>query len=134
MFYRITIILILAFLSFELKAQGHLKLDNDTVDFGVIQEGDTIKYDFYFTNIGPGDLVIKQAWPSCGCTIPSYTKEIIKTNERGKIHIEFHSKGFGGEEVLKEIIIINSGKEQYAYFKAKIIPNDPNTPRIKRHK
>ncbi len=98
-----------------------IRFDVDTADFGVVQEGDTIIYDFYFTNIGTSDLVIKQAWPACGCTHPTYTKEPVKPGARGVIHVEFHSAGFGGKEVVKEVIILSNAPENYARFKAKIM-------------
>lgn len=99
-----------------------LKFDQDTVDFGVVNEGDTVQYDFWFTNTGTRDLVIRQAYPACGCTIPTYTQGVIKPGERGKIHVEFHSKGWGGQTVVKEVIIILvNGPENYARFKAKIV-------------
>ncbi len=97
-----------------------IKFDVDTADFGVVQEGDTVKYDFWFTNTGASDLVIKQAWPACGCTHPSFTKGAIKPGERGVIHVEFLSQGWGGHEVVKEVIIISNAPENYARFKAKI--------------
>lgn len=97
-----------------------IRFDVDTADFGVVQEGDTIRYDFYFTNTGTADLIIKQAWPACGCTHPTYTKEPVKPGARGVIHVEFHSAGFGGKEVDKEVIIISNAPENYARFKAKI--------------
>ncbi len=102
------------------QAQALLKFDKDTVDFGILKEGDTVKYDFGFTNIGNANLAIKQAWPSCGCTHPTFTQGEIKPGERGTIKVEFRSAGFGGQTVHKNIIIINNGAEQYANFTAKI--------------
>ena len=33
----------------------------------------------------------------------------------------FHSKGFGGQSLVKEVIIINTGPERYARFKVKVV-------------
>ncbi len=98
-----------------------IKFDLDTADFGIVQEGDTVRYDFNFTNIGTADLIIKQAWPACGCTHPSFTQGAIKPGQRGVIHVEFLSVGWGGHEVVKEVIIISNAPENYARFKARII-------------
>jgi len=98
-----------------------IKFDVDTADFGTVYEGDTVRFDFWFTNIGTKDLVIKQAWPACGCTYPTYTKGTIKPGEKGKIHVEFMSAGWGGKEVVKEVIIISNAPENYARFKARIV-------------
>lgn len=99
-----------------------LKFDQDTADFGIVNEGDTVKYDFWFTNTGTRDLVIRQAWPACGCTKPTYTEGAIKPGARGKIHVEFHSQGFGGQTVIKSVIVLlMDGPENSAIFKAKIV-------------
>ncbi len=107
-----------------------------------MKEGDTIIYDFWFTNIGSENLIIKQAYPACGCTTPTYTQGEIKPGERGVIHIKFRSEGFGGTQVLKEIIVLNNGPERYARFKANVISLNPkeiivdyNTPKkVKKKK
>ncbi len=115
--------------SFATKAQTEgfpvIKFDKDTADFGIVQEGDTVRYDFNFTNVGTADLIIKQAWPACGCTHPSFTKSAIKPGERGVIHVEFLSVGWGGHDVVKEVIIISNAPENYARFKATIIKKSP---------
>lgn len=99
-----------------------LKFDVDTADLGIVNEGDTVRFDFWFTNTGTKDLVIKQAWPACGCTTPVFTPGPVKPGERGVIHVEFHSKGWGGQTVVKEIIVLLvNGPENTARFKAKII-------------
>lgn len=114
--------------SLSVKAQNSgnfpmLKFDIDTVDFGTVNEGDTVRYDFWFTNTGTVDLEIKQAYPPCGCTYPTFTPGIIKPGERGKIHVEFYSTGWGGHNVVKEVIIIlvNGHDNFYARFKAKVV-------------
>lgn len=129
-------ILIFSFFLFSniTRAQALLKFDKDTVDFGTLNEGDTVKYDFWFTNVGNANLSIKQAWPSCGCTHPTYTQGDIKPGERGVLKVEFRSAGFGGQTVHKNIIIINNGLEQYANFTATIkLPAGAPAPKPALH-
>lgn len=103
-------------------AQGpDIKFDVDTADFGVVAEGDSVIYDFWFTNIGRDSAKINQAYPACGCTYPTYTKGKIAPGARGKVHVVFHSKGFGGQSLIKEVIVINTGPERYARFKVKVV-------------
>lgn len=125
MFDKRLFILFLMALSSHLSAQTEngnkgpiLKFDTDTVDFGYIVEGDSFVYQYWFTNTGDADLIIRQAYPACGCTYPSYTPGPIKPNERGVIRVAFHSKGFAGDTVLKSVIVINNGPERYAVFRA----------------
>ena len=103
-------------------AQGpNIKFDIDTADFGTVAEGDSVVFDFWFTNIGTDSAKINQAYPACGCTYPTFTQGKIAPGARGKIHVVFHSKGFGGQSLLKEVIIINTGPERYARFKVKVV-------------
>lgn len=130
MFDKRLMLWFLLFLSLKMNGQNFgdsfpvLKFDKDTVDFGIVNEGDTVIYDFWFTNTGNKDLVIKQAYPACGCTYPTHTKGPVKPGERGFVHVEFRSAGWGGQTVVKEVIIIlGNGPENYARFKAKIVNN-----------
>ena len=102
-------------------AQPLLKFDVDTAQFGKVYAGDTVFYDFGFTNIGNEDLIIKQAWPACGCTTPTFTEGAIKPGERGVIKVQFRSAGFAGQTMVKQIIVINNGAEKYAVFKVKVV-------------
>lgn len=101
--------------------RANLKFDVDTADFGTVYEGDSFTYEFWFTNVGDADLEIRQAWPACGCTHPTYTKGAIRPGQRGFIRVVFHSKGFGGQDLVKQVIIINNGDERYAVFKVKVV-------------
>lgn len=101
--------------------RANLKFDVDTADFGDVADGDSVIYVFWFTNIGDADLIIKQAYPACGCTFPTFSQGPIKPGERGFVRVVFHSKGFGGEQMVKEVIIINNGDERYARFKVNVV-------------
>lgn len=116
--------------SFCLRSEVHrdsvpeLTFDIDTADFGVVLEGDSVEFDFWFTNTGTKPLEIRQAWPACGCTYPTYTKGSIDPGERGQIHVVFHSKNFGSDTLFKQVIIINNGAEKYANFKVIVVAKD----------
>ena len=43
-----------------------------------------------FTNTGTAPLIIHQAFASCGCTVPTYTKEPIKPGEKGVIDVTYN--------------------------------------------
>ena len=68
-------------------------------DYGFIMQGDVVKHDFYFKNVGNADLVIKRVEPSCGCTVPVYPMESIAPGEDGKISVTFKSAGKLGRQV-----------------------------------
>ena len=62
-------------------------------DFGTINEGDVVEHTYLFKNTGEAPLIIESAKPSCGCTVPSWSKEPIPVGGAGEILVKFDSKG-----------------------------------------
>ena len=72
------------------KAENYAEIKFDTLrhNFGKFSKNDPIvKCSFKFTNTGTAPLVIHQAFASCGCTVPTFTKEPIKPGESGVIDV-----------------------------------------------
>ena len=80
-------------LCFGLQAQGVMKFEKETHDFGTIEEGSIASYDFEFTNKGNQPIIINSVTASCGCTTPFYTREPIMPGKKGKITVSFNSNG-----------------------------------------
>lgn len=70
-----------------------IKFDKEVYDFGTINEGDVVEASFEVTNTGKSDLIITSAKASCGCTVPTWPKEPIKTGASAKIEVKFNSSG-----------------------------------------
>ncbi|MCS6917505.1 MAG: DUF1573 domain-containing protein [Chitinophagales bacterium] len=66
-------------------------------DFGEIIEGQKVKHSFSFVNTGTAPLVIASATGSCGCTVPTFSKEPIPPGGTGRIDVEFDSSGRVGK-------------------------------------
>ncbi len=79
-------------------------------DFGDINQGDKVSYDFEFKNTGGSDLLISNAVGSCGCTVPQYPKEAIKPGASGKIMVTFNSTGKHGEQHKSVTLSTNTEK------------------------
>ena len=61
-----------------------------TKDFGKFSKSEPVVHcSFPFTNTGTAPLIIHQAFASCGCTIPTYTKEPIKPGDKGVIDVTY---------------------------------------------
>ena len=74
--------------------QAEIKFDALTQDLGKFPESAPVqKCVFTFTNVGDAPLVINQAVASCGCTVPSYTKEPIAPGKKGTITVTYNGKG-----------------------------------------
>lgn len=57
-------------------------------DFGVVQEGKKVEYTFKFTNMGNGNLEIKDIKTSCGCTAALVSSEKLEPGQNGTLKIE----------------------------------------------
>ena len=77
-------------------------------DFGRIIEGESVSFNFTFTNTGKRDLVIADVSTSCGCTVPSYPKTAIRPGEVGVIKIAFNSQGRKGYQTKTIIVVANT--------------------------
>ncbi len=53
--------------------------------FGDIVQGDTINFEYSFTNMGDQALIIKDATATCGCAKPNYPFTAIAPGESGEI-------------------------------------------------
>ncbi len=70
-----------------------ITFEKDTFDFGKIKEGDKVEHEFNFKNTGKTPLIITNATPTCGCTVPEYPTKPIMPGEKGIIKVVFNSQG-----------------------------------------
>lgn len=85
------------------------KFDVEEYDFGNIKEGESINYEYKFTNIGNEPLIISTARGSCGCTVPDWPKEPIRKGTSGSIKVVFNSQGKSGMQ-RKTVTITSNAK------------------------
>ena len=76
-----------AFSAMTALAQGVMTFDKTEHNFGKFPEEKPQTYTFKFKNTGDRPFVIKQAFASCGCTIPSYSQEPVAPGKRGEIKV-----------------------------------------------
>jgi len=76
-------------------AQPKIKFDKKTIDLGEVVKGEKAKFTFEFRNEGTSDLEIKQAKPSCGCTVADFTR-VVKAGETGTVTASIDTKRFKG--------------------------------------
>ncbi|MBK8846567.1 MAG: DUF1573 domain-containing protein [Bacteroidetes bacterium] len=80
----------------ENKNAPEFKFDVAEYNFGEIKSGESVTYEYVFTNAGKEPLTITSANGSCGCTVPIWPKEPIKKGEKGTIKVTFNSTGKQG--------------------------------------
>lgn len=74
-------------------AQAVIKFEETTHNYGKFTEESPQTYVFKFTNTGDQPLVIHQAIASCGCTVPTFTKESIAPGKTGELKVVYNGKG-----------------------------------------
>lgn len=91
--------------------KADIKFDKTTHNFGTFSEDDpVVTCVFTFKNTGTAPLIIHQAVPSCGCTVPTYTKEPVKPGESGKMEIRYNGAGKFPGHFKKSITVRTNGK------------------------
>lgn len=99
------------------------KITFDTVafDFGVVEQGQKVNHAFTFTNTGEYPLVLSSVKASCGCTVPSWTKEPVAPGQKGTVEVEFNTTGRKGIQQKTVSVFANtSPKVTLLHFTANI--------------
>ena len=95
----------------EAKPEGPLpafQFASETYDFGAVAEGEMVDYTFTFTNVGEAPLIIQSATASCGCTVPSYSREPVPVGGTGEIAVQFNSKNKKGNQAPTVTVTANT--------------------------
>ena len=74
---------------------GTFSFVSEEIDYGKIpQHADGVRI-FKFTNTGDAPIVITNAKGSCGCTVPTYPKNVILPGETGEINVKYATDRIG---------------------------------------
>ena len=76
-------------------SDGDTKVNTLEYDYGTIDQGDDGKCEFVFKNTGKNPLVLSNVRPSCGCTVPKWSKEPIKGGDKSSIEVKYNTKRVG---------------------------------------
>lgn len=92
-------------------------------DFGTVPEGPKVAYEYKVKNTGQAPLIIQNAQPSCGCTVPNWTKEPIPVGGTGFVKAEFDTNGKQGVQNKTITVTANTWpKVTTLRFKAMVTP------------
>ena len=106
------------------------QFEEETHDFGSITEGEKIQYAFKFKNTGTGDLVIRSANGSCGCTVPEWPHDPVPPGGSGVINITFNSSGKNGMQHKTVSIISNTiPNTKVLNITGEVLPADGSAPK-----
>lgn len=121
-----SLFIMLAFLSFgnafaqdaaKSDKVGKFSFESDVIDYGTIeQKADGVRT-FKFTNTGDAPIVISSAKGSCGCTVPTYSKNVIKPGEAGEIEVKYDTNRIG--KFTKTVTLISNASESSKVLRIK---------------
>ena len=92
------------------KGSAVIKFDQQTFNFGTVNEGDVVNAEFTVTNVGETDLIITKAKPSCGCTVPTWPRQPIKPGESSKIIAKFNTAGKTKKQLKSITLTTNTAR------------------------
>lgn len=88
---------------------GAFSFETDVIDYGTIQkDADGVRV-FKFTNVGDAPIVITNAKGSCGCTVPTYTENVIAPGEAGEISVKYATNRVG--KFTKTVTLTSNASE-----------------------
>ncbi|KAA5544814.1 DUF1573 domain-containing protein [Adhaeribacter rhizoryzae] len=105
----------------QLYAQGTLKFENETHDFGKVAQGVPVSYQFKFKNTGTAPVVISNVQASCGCTTPEWTNTPVLPGKSGFIKASYNAAAMGAFN--KSITVTSNGTNgtQVLYIKGTVV-------------
>jgi hypothetical protein len=79
-------------------------------DFGKVEEGGKISWQFVYENKGRGDLVLTAVSTTCGCTVPRYDRKPVAPGGKGTIEVIFDTSDRSGKQTKIISVMSNSIK------------------------
>lgn len=124
---HVLLLIIMAFIGGTAYAQEkngpRFVFEEDTYNFGDIQQGKKVEHIFSFKNSGNQPLAISNIITTCGCTAPSWPKDPVQPGKEGEIKVIFNSAGKIGKQNKIITILSNSvnGRDRIT-IQANVIP------------
>ena len=87
---------------------AEMTFEEETHNFGIVDQGAIITHDFKFSNTGTVPLVISDVRSTCGCTVADWPREPIPPGGTGKIPVRFDTKNKSGIQSKPVTITANT--------------------------
>lgn len=73
-----------------------ISFEKSKYDFGEVNQGEKVQYDFLYVNTGGEPLVISDVKTTCGCTAPNWSREALAVGDTARLKVVFSSVGKRG--------------------------------------
>jgi hypothetical protein len=97
-------------------------------DYGKVEKEGNGECEFTFENVGKEPLVLSDARSSCGCTVPSYSREPILPGKKGSIKVKYDTKRVG--PINKTVTVTSNAKTSSVVLRiqGEVVDSNPTTP------
>tara|TARA_B100000945_G_C20420276_1_gene617580 strand:+ start:2824 stop:3228 length:405 start_codon:yes stop_codon:yes gene_type:complete len=85
-----------------------IKVEQDVVDFGEMNQDESIVVFFKIKNVGEAPLLIRSAKGSCGCTVADWPREPVAPEENSIIKVTFSSEKRKGKQNKTVSLVTNA--------------------------
>ncbi|MFH4966258.1 DUF1573 domain-containing protein [Gaetbulibacter sp. M235] len=96
---------------------GVLSFTTTEIDYGTIHQNDNGERIFTFKNTGDAPIVISNAKGSCGCTVPTYSRNMVPPGETGEIKVKYDTNRIG--KFSKTVTLTSNASEPTTILKIK---------------
>ena len=83
------------------------RVDQDTFDFGSIEQNTAAEHIFKIYNDGSKELEITHTKSTCGCTIATPSKKTIKPGDFSEVKVTFNAGMRKGKQIKKVTVVTN---------------------------
>ena len=106
-----------------------MTFEEESYDFGTVDEGTIVEHEFTFKNTGKAPLIVVDAKSTCGCTVPTWSKKPIAPGESGTMLVKFNTNGKPDAQTKPITITANteSGMESIKVT-GMVTPKDRTSP------
>ncbi len=105
---------------FQGNAQSVISFDKETQHLGFVHQGDTLHFQYKFTNTGNQPLVISDAKVECGCTVVDKPTDPILPGKTGVIKVTFHTNS-AIDRQDRTVTVISNAKNAEAVVRFKCV-------------
>ena len=105
-----------------------MKFDTEVIDYGTIEHNADGYRFFKFKNTGKKDVVITNCQGSCGCTVPTFSKEPVKPGETGEIKVHYATDRIGAFTKTVTVTSNADGSPIVLTIKGTVLPDPTPAP------
>lgn len=90
-------------------SKGAFTFENETIDYGVVEQNSNGERYFSFKNTGKSPIIISKVKESCGCTIAKKPENPIMPDATATINVKYATNRLG--KFSKSIVIFSNANE-----------------------